>query len=206
MGVTYQPEGHRPASSCARSCKPSELLGNGVGGCSPAPIAAFGTGHVGPLRVGFDDGPTVLGDVVVLAGAITVSIGYVAGARLLARIGLFAATTWSLLIAAARAGKQSCSDYLGRLDGSRLSGPTLRAHRTRGMVLGVGPRRGRFNRTASIRATDCQPHYRGYAPFRGPLRDDRSGAVPDLLWSLPFAPRAVKPVVAEIRKSTTLAT
>ncbi|WP_322067271.1 DMT family transporter [Burkholderia ubonensis] len=41
------------------------------------------------------------GDAIVLVGAITVSIGYVAGARLSARIGLFAATTWSLLIGAA---------------------------------------------------------------------------------------------------------
>lgn len=43
---------------------------------------------------------TLLGDLIVLAGAVTVSIGYVAGARLSARIGLFAATTWSLLIGA----------------------------------------------------------------------------------------------------------
>lgn len=45
--------------------------------------------------------PTLLGDAIVLAGAVTVSIGYVAGARLSARIGLFAATTWSLLLGAA---------------------------------------------------------------------------------------------------------
>jgi drug/metabolite transporter (DMT)-like permease len=44
--------------------------------------------------------PTLLGDLIVLAGAVTVSVGYVAGARLSARIGLFAATTWSLLIGA----------------------------------------------------------------------------------------------------------
>lgn len=45
--------------------------------------------------------PSLAGDLIVLAGSITVSIGYVAGARLSARIGLFAATTWSLLIGAA---------------------------------------------------------------------------------------------------------
>lgn len=43
---------------------------------------------------------TLLGDLIVLAGTITVSIGYVAGSRLSSRIGLFAATTWSLLIGA----------------------------------------------------------------------------------------------------------
>jgi len=36
-----------------------------------------------------------------LAGAITVSVGYVAGARLSSRIGLFAATSWSILFGAA---------------------------------------------------------------------------------------------------------
>lgn len=43
---------------------------------------------------------SLAGDLIVLAGSVTVSIGYVAGARLSARIGLFAATTWSLLIGA----------------------------------------------------------------------------------------------------------
>lgn len=52
-----------------------------------------GTGHA----------PTISGDLIVLAGTMTVSIGYVAGARLSARIGLFAGTTWSLLIGAALA-------------------------------------------------------------------------------------------------------
>jgi drug/metabolite transporter (DMT)-like permease len=45
--------------------------------------------------------PTALGDLIVLAGAITVSVGYVAGARLSSRIGLFAATSWSILFGAA---------------------------------------------------------------------------------------------------------
>lgn len=40
------------------------------------------------------------GDLLVLAGTVTVSIGYVAGAKLAARIGLFAATAWSILFGA----------------------------------------------------------------------------------------------------------
>lgn len=55
---------------------------------------------LGRNLAGGGNAPTLLGDLIVLAGAVTVSAGYVAGARLSARIGLFAATTWSLLIGA----------------------------------------------------------------------------------------------------------
>lgn len=44
---------------------------------------------------------TMLGDLIVLLGTVTVSIGYLAGARLSARIGLFGATAWSIIFAAA---------------------------------------------------------------------------------------------------------
>jgi drug/metabolite transporter (DMT)-like permease len=44
--------------------------------------------------------PTLLGDAIVFVSTVTVSIGYVAGARLSARIGLFAATAWSILLGA----------------------------------------------------------------------------------------------------------
>ncbi|MGJ4972387.1 MULTISPECIES: DMT family transporter [unclassified Bradyrhizobium] len=44
---------------------------------------------------------TMVGDVIVLIGTITVSIGYVAGARASARIGLFGATAWSIIFGAA---------------------------------------------------------------------------------------------------------
>lgn len=43
---------------------------------------------------------TMAGDLIVLTGTITVSIGYVAGARLSARIGLFGATAWSIVFGA----------------------------------------------------------------------------------------------------------
>ncbi|WP_316195221.1 MULTISPECIES: DMT family transporter [unclassified Bradyrhizobium] len=43
---------------------------------------------------------TVVGDIIVLIGTVTVSIGYVAGARLSARIGLFGATAWSIVFGA----------------------------------------------------------------------------------------------------------
>lgn len=59
--------------------------------------------------------PTLTGDLIVLAGAVTVSVGYVAGARLSARIGLYAATTWSLLIGAAIA-VPAIPTLLGGLD------------------------------------------------------------------------------------------
>lgn len=44
---------------------------------------------------------TMAGDLIVLLGTVTVSIGYVAGARLSAQIGLFGATAWSILFGAA---------------------------------------------------------------------------------------------------------
>jgi drug/metabolite transporter (DMT)-like permease len=43
---------------------------------------------------------TMVGDFIVLLGTVTVSIGYVAGARLSARIGLFGATAWSIVFGA----------------------------------------------------------------------------------------------------------
>ncbi|KAA5608876.1 DMT family transporter [Rhodovastum atsumiense] len=43
---------------------------------------------------------SIAGDLIVFAGTVTVSIGYLAGARLSARIGLFAATAWSILAGA----------------------------------------------------------------------------------------------------------
>jgi hypothetical protein len=43
---------------------------------------------------------TLVGDVIVLIGTITVSIGYVAGAHASARIGLFGATAWSIMFGA----------------------------------------------------------------------------------------------------------
>ena len=43
---------------------------------------------------------SIFGDLLVFAGTVTVSIGYVAGAKLAARIGLFAATAWSILFGA----------------------------------------------------------------------------------------------------------
>jgi drug/metabolite transporter (DMT)-like permease len=43
---------------------------------------------------------TLAGDVIVLIGTITVSIGYLAGAKLSSRIGLFGATAWSILFGA----------------------------------------------------------------------------------------------------------
>lgn len=49
---------------------------------------------------GIGRAPTLAGDLIVFAGTVTVSIGYVAGARLSSRIGLFAATCWSLLTGA----------------------------------------------------------------------------------------------------------
>ena len=43
---------------------------------------------------------TILGDLTVLLGTITVSIGYLAGAGLSVRIGLFGATAWPILFGA----------------------------------------------------------------------------------------------------------
>lgn len=64
-------------------------------------IALMGVAILIPGRnpAGSVAAPTLFGDLLVLAGTVTVSVGYVAGARLSARIGLFAATCWSLLLA-----------------------------------------------------------------------------------------------------------
>ena len=64
-------------------------------------LSGVATLILGRNLAGGGNAPALAGDLIVLAGSITVSIGYVAGARLSARIGLFAATTWSLLIGAA---------------------------------------------------------------------------------------------------------
>ena len=46
-------------------------------------------------------GATVVGDLIVLASVIATAAGYVAGARLAGRIGTWAATSWSLVLAGA---------------------------------------------------------------------------------------------------------
>jgi drug/metabolite transporter (DMT)-like permease len=46
-----------------------------------------------------DQGASLSGDLLVLLSIICVSVGYVSGARLSTRIGSWAATSWSLVIA-----------------------------------------------------------------------------------------------------------
>lgn len=70
---------------------------------SSVALAGVATLVLGRSLAGTRNAPSLIGDLIVLAGTVTVSIGYVAGARLSARIGLFAGTTWSLLIGAALA-------------------------------------------------------------------------------------------------------
>jgi drug/metabolite transporter (DMT)-like permease len=47
----------------------------------------------------FDDGSSIVGDLVVLGGGVTCSIGYVAGAVLSPKIGTVATTFWGLAMA-----------------------------------------------------------------------------------------------------------
>lgn len=68
---------------------------------SAVALAGVATLILGRDLAGAASTSSLAGDLIVLAGAVTVSIGYVAGAKLSARIGLFAATTWSLLLGAA---------------------------------------------------------------------------------------------------------
>jgi drug/metabolite transporter (DMT)-like permease len=70
------------------------LIGSAIALCGEAfLIFARSSADVG-------NGATLVGDFIVLTGTITVSIGYVAGAKLSSRIGLFGATAWSILFGA----------------------------------------------------------------------------------------------------------
>lgn len=55
-------------------------------------VLIFGRAHSS------DDPSTITGDLIVIASVISISIGYVLGARLSARIGLNAATGWSIIL------------------------------------------------------------------------------------------------------------
>jgi drug/metabolite transporter (DMT)-like permease len=70
------------------------LIGSAIALCGEAVlIFARSSADVG-------NSGTLVGDFIVLIGTITVSIGYVAGANLSSRIGLFGATAWSILFGA----------------------------------------------------------------------------------------------------------
>jgi drug/metabolite transporter (DMT)-like permease len=70
------------------------LIGSAIALCGEA-VLIFARSSAG---VG--DSATLAGDFIVLIGTITVSIGYLAGAKLSSRIGLFGATAWSILFGA----------------------------------------------------------------------------------------------------------
>jgi drug/metabolite transporter (DMT)-like permease len=115
------------------------LIGSAIALCGEAVlIFARSSADVG-------NSGTLVGDFIVLIGTITVSIGYVAGANLSSRIGLFGATAWSILFGAPFYGAfiaifDWCSLGVDGLGGrfTAFSGSFLYLDRICRMVLGIG--------------------------------------------------------------------
>ncbi len=70
------------------------LIGGAIALCGET-LLIFARSNVDVISSG-----TMTGDLIVLMGTITVSVGYVAGASASARIGLFGATAWSIIFGA----------------------------------------------------------------------------------------------------------